>query len=87
MFWRERSSLPYKLYWQEQVGAACLHEPLGGIMAWLPALLASGLDWVRIVCLHEPLDGIESGLSALLASGLDWVRIVHLAGRQGRVRA
>ncbi len=65
MFWRERSSLPYELYGQEQVGVACLHRPLGGIMAWLHALLASGRDYGGVVCLHEPLGGIMAGLSAL----------------------
>ena len=64
MFWRECSSLPYELYGQDQVGIVCLHRPLGGIMAWLHALLASGRDYGGAVCLHEAQGGIGSVLSA-----------------------
>lgn len=48
MFWRDRSSLPARASGRDYGVVACLHEPLGGIMAGLSALRI-GRAW----CGHE----------------------------------
>ena len=101
MFWRERSSLPYKLYGQDQIGVASLHGPLGGIMAGLSAFTrlreglgpfclpsrASGRDWVRFVCFTGLWARLGRGCLPSRASGRDYGGVVCLADRQGLVRA